>query len=75
MTVLDLTKLKAGDLSHHGKFAESPEIVQLIGKRLTDGQAMTDRGSHSGTISFKRPPVRLLRSARQSVWQFQFRWQ
>ena len=40
--VLDLTKLKAGDLSHHGKFAESPEIVQLIGKRLTGGQAMTD---------------------------------
>ena len=42
VTVLDLTKLKAGDLSHHGKFAESPEIVQLIGKRLTDGQAVTD---------------------------------
>src|SRR4051812_11957243 len=42
VTVLDLTKLKAGDLSHHGKFAESPEIVQLIGKRLTDGQAITD---------------------------------
>ena len=42
VTVLDLTKLKAGDVSHHGKFAESPEIVQLIGKRLTGGQAMTD---------------------------------
>src|SRR3954469_6622667 len=42
VTILDLTKLKAGDLSHHGKFAESPEIVQLLGKRLSDGQAVTD---------------------------------
>lgn len=42
ITALDLTKVKAGDGLHHGKFAESPEIVQLIGQRLMTGQPLTD---------------------------------
>ena len=42
VTVLDLTKLNAGDALNHGKFAESPEVVQLIGRRLAQGQTMTD---------------------------------
>ena len=42
ITVIDLTKVKSGDKLHHGKFAESPEIVQLIGSRISDGQALTD---------------------------------
>ncbi|MBB4041772.1 esterase/lipase superfamily enzyme [Microvirga flocculans] len=42
VTVLDLTKLQAGDALNHGKFAESPEVVQLIGKRLAEGQTVTD---------------------------------
>jgi esterase/lipase superfamily enzyme len=42
ISVIDLTKIKTGDSLHHGKFAESPEIVQLIGTRLSDGQALTD---------------------------------
>ncbi|MBF9198274.1 alpha/beta hydrolase [Microvirga sp. BT290] len=42
ITVLDLTKLKAGDALNHGKFAESPEVVQLIGARLAAGQTVTD---------------------------------
>jgi len=42
IVVLDLTKVKSGDKLNHGKFAESPQIVQLIGKRLSDGQALTD---------------------------------
>ncbi len=42
ITVIDLTKLKTGDGLNHGKFAESPEIVQLIGKRLVAGQTITD---------------------------------
>ena len=46
VTVLDLTKLRAGDALNHGKFAESPEVVQLIGKRLAEGQAVT--GSRIG---------------------------
>ncbi|MBD8687227.1 MULTISPECIES: alpha/beta hydrolase [unclassified Rhizobium] len=42
ITAIDLTKVKTGDSLHHGKFAESPEIVQLIGQRLMTGQALTD---------------------------------
>jgi esterase/lipase superfamily enzyme len=42
ITVIDLTKLKADDATHHSKFAQSPEIVQLIGTRLASGQPITD---------------------------------
>jgi esterase/lipase superfamily enzyme len=42
ITVIDLTKVKAGDGMHHGKFAESPEVVQLIGARISEGQTLTD---------------------------------
>ncbi|MDI7862228.1 alpha/beta hydrolase [Rhizobiaceae bacterium n13] len=42
ITVLDLTKLKSGDRLNHGKFAESPEVVQLIGQRLVEGQAVSE---------------------------------
>lgn len=42
ITVIDLTKVKSGDPLHHGKFAESPQIVQLIGARMAGGQTLTD---------------------------------
>jgi esterase/lipase superfamily enzyme len=42
ITAIDLTKVKTGDSLNHGKFAESPEIVQLIGQRLMTGQPLTD---------------------------------
>lgn len=42
ITVIDLTKVKAGDKLHHSKFAESPEIVRLIGGPLSTGQPLTD---------------------------------
>ncbi|KRB54154.1 esterase [Rhizobium sp. Root708] len=42
ITAIDLTKVKGGDRLNHGKFAESPEIVQLIGQRLIAGQPLTD---------------------------------
>ncbi|MDL2409405.1 alpha/beta hydrolase [Rhizobium calliandrae] len=42
ITAIDLTKVKTGDSSNHGKFAESPEIVQLIGQRIITGQPLTD---------------------------------
>lgn len=42
ITVIDLTQVKSGDRLNHGKFAESPEIVQLIGQRLVTGQTLTD---------------------------------
>lgn len=40
--VIDLTKIKSGDSLNHGKFAESPEIVRLIGGRISQGQTLTD---------------------------------
>jgi esterase/lipase superfamily enzyme len=42
MTVIDLTKIKSSDSLNHSKFAESPQIVQLIGARLADGQPLSD---------------------------------
>lgn len=42
ITVIDLTALKGGDRLNHGKFAESPEVVRLIGSRLVQGQTITD---------------------------------
>ncbi|TWF47831.1 alpha/beta hydrolase [Neorhizobium alkalisoli] len=42
ITAIDLTKVKTDDNLHHGKFAQSPEIVQLIGQRLMTGQPLTD---------------------------------
>lgn len=42
ITAIDLTRVKTNDSLHHGKFAESPQIVQLIGQRLMTGQTLTD---------------------------------
>jgi len=42
ITAIDLTEVKTDDGLRHGKFAESPEIVQLIGQRLMTGQTLTD---------------------------------
>ncbi|ANY77231.1 hypothetical protein BB934_02540 [Microvirga ossetica] len=41
MTVLDLTALKSGDPLNHGKFAECPEVVRLLGERLMAGQTIS----------------------------------
>ena len=40
--VIDLTKIKVSDDLNHSKFAESPEVVQLIGARISEGQTLTD---------------------------------
>lgn len=42
VTVLDLTALRTGDPLNHGKFAESSDVVQLLGKRLIAGQSVSD---------------------------------
>jgi esterase/lipase superfamily enzyme len=42
ITVIDLTKVKVKGNLNHTKFAESPEIVRLIGGRLSNGQTLTD---------------------------------
>ena len=65
ITVVDLTKVKSADRLNHGKFAESPEIVQLIGQRLVTGQTLTDPISASATVYgavLREPPTTLARS-------------
>jgi esterase/lipase superfamily enzyme len=42
ITVLNLSKLRTGDPLNHSKFAESPEVVRMIGKELAEGQTLTD---------------------------------
>jgi len=43
ITILDLSALQVGDRLNHSKFADSPEVVKLLGQRLIDGQAVTDQ--------------------------------
>lgn len=42
ITVLDLSALRAGDRTNHSKFAQSEEVVKLIGNRLIAGQEVSD---------------------------------
>lgn len=42
ITIIDLTKLKAGDKLNHGKFAQSPEVVKMLGAQLINGQVLTE---------------------------------
>lgn len=49
ITILDLSALQGGDRLNHSKFAESPEVVKLLGRRLIEGQAVTDQDLGLGT--------------------------
>jgi len=40
--VVDLTDVSSDDLTGHGKFAASPEVVRSIGLRLAQGQTLSD---------------------------------
>ena len=42
VNVFDLTDIKSNDAVNHDKFVKSPELVQLIGKRLATGQTLSD---------------------------------
>jgi esterase/lipase superfamily enzyme len=46
IAVIDLTKIQAGDELHHSKFAQSPEIVQPIGTRLSISQTLRGLGDN-----------------------------
>jgi esterase/lipase superfamily enzyme len=48
LQIVDLTELKSGDRLNHGKFAENPEIVRLIGGRLAAGQILHETNSGLG---------------------------
>jgi esterase/lipase superfamily enzyme len=45
--VVDLSDVEGQDSLNHGKFAEN-EVVQLIGKRIAGGQALSDGGGGLG---------------------------
>jgi esterase/lipase superfamily enzyme len=54
ITVVDLTEVRSGDALNHGKFAESPEVVQLIGSRIAGQDLVETRmgiGDHIGQIT------------------------
>jgi len=42
ITVLNLTSLPSHDDFNHGKFAQDPKVVELIGRSLASGQTLTD---------------------------------
>ncbi|GJD47538.1 hypothetical protein OPKNFCMD_0246 [Methylobacterium crusticola] len=42
IAVLNLTDAKSDDALNHGKFAGSPQLVALLGRRLAQGQTVTD---------------------------------
>ncbi|MCW0182454.1 MAG: alpha/beta hydrolase [Zavarzinia sp.] len=42
LEVVNMSKIQTGDRLGHGKFAESPQMVQLIGTRLVEGQPVND---------------------------------
>ena len=42
VNVFDLTDIKSADAVNHDKFVKSPELVQIIGKRLASGQTLSD---------------------------------
>ncbi|RAI01980.1 esterase [Acuticoccus sediminis] len=42
LTIVDLTETRGADWINHNIYAESPDVVRLIGQRLTQGQVLTD---------------------------------
>ncbi|MBU2957629.1 alpha/beta hydrolase [Paracoccus sp. 1_MG-2023] len=42
VTVIDLSKLKSNDPLNHSRFANSPAAVQIIGRRLAEGQTLSE---------------------------------
>jgi esterase/lipase superfamily enzyme len=48
ISVIDLTDKASSDPVNHAKFATSPQVVQMIGRRLAQGQVLTDAKSGLG---------------------------
>lgn len=42
ISVINLTNMPSHDEFNHGKFAEDPKVVELIGRSLASGQTLTD---------------------------------
>lgn len=50
VTVIDLSQLSNGDRLNHSKFATSPEIVQLLGSRMAEGQIVSDADTSAAQL-------------------------
>jgi alpha/beta hydrolase family protein DUF900 len=46
--VIDLTDSRGSNALNHSKFADSPQVVQLIGQKLIDGQTIQGSGVSFG---------------------------
>jgi esterase/lipase superfamily enzyme len=66
ITVINLSDLQAGDPSHHVKFAESGEVVKLIGRRLLEGQKISD-GDLALSRRMRTRVARTTRTAKTSI--------
>jgi esterase/lipase superfamily enzyme len=53
VTVIDLSKVSDTNSLNHSKFADAPEVVQLIGKRLNAGDQLHTSEATSGTATFE----------------------
>jgi esterase/lipase superfamily enzyme len=43
LSVINMTRMPSHDFFNHGKYAEDSRVVELIGRRLAEGQVLTDR--------------------------------
>lgn len=50
VTVVDLTQIKDTNSLNHAKFADAPEVVQLIGYRLSAGNTLETRSGKPGPV-------------------------
>lgn len=48
ITIYDLSSIRVDDSTNHTKFAESPQVVQLIGRRLATDNGIETRGPGLG---------------------------
>ena len=46
--MLDLSALQDGDRLNHSQFATSPEVVQLLGEGLIEGNGLSTSGRNAG---------------------------
>ncbi|WP_245270658.1 alpha/beta hydrolase [Beijerinckia mobilis] len=52
--VVNMTDIKSSDPLNHGTFAQDPEIVQLIGTRILQGQTISDSRAGLGDLIIER---------------------
>ncbi|MEM8652202.1 MAG: alpha/beta hydrolase [Pseudomonadota bacterium] len=51
LNVIDLSQIDDSGTTHHSKFAESPDIVRLIGESINQGNTLSARNENSADIA------------------------